>query len=43
MIGMVLRTAAVLSLALAAARKMADGTVQTPRVTYGKNGLVPPM
>src|SRR6195952_6015863 len=26
-----------------AAKKMADGTVQTPRVTYGKDGLVPPM
>ena len=26
-----------------AAKKMADGTVQTPRVTYGKDGLTPPM
>ena len=25
------------------AKKQADGTVQTPRVTYGKNGLMPPM
>ena len=26
-----------------AGKKMADGTVQTPRVTYGKDGLMPPM
>jgi hypothetical protein len=26
-----------------AAKKQADGTVQTPRITYGKDGLVPPM
>ena len=26
-----------------AGKKMADGTVQTPRVTYGKDGLTPPM
>jgi hypothetical protein len=26
-----------------AAKKMADGTVSTPRVTYGKDGLTPPM
>jgi hypothetical protein len=26
-----------------AAKKMADGTLQTPRVTYGKDGLTPPM
>src|SRR3984893_10609591 len=26
-----------------AGKKQADGTVQTPRVTYGKDGLVPPM
>ena len=26
-----------------AAKKMADGTVQTPRITYGKDGLTPPM
>jgi hypothetical protein len=26
-----------------AAKKQADGTVQTPRVTYGKDGLTPPM
>jgi hypothetical protein len=26
-----------------AAKTMADGTVQTPRVTYGKDGLTPPM
>ena len=25
------------------AKKQADGTVQTPRVTYGKDGLTPPM
>jgi hypothetical protein len=28
---------------VAAAKKQPDGTVQTPRVTYGKDGLVPPM
>jgi hypothetical protein len=28
---------------IGAAKKMADGTVQTPRVTYGKDGLMPPM
>jgi len=26
-----------------AAKKQADGTVQTPRITYGKDGLTPPM
>ena len=26
-----------------AAKKQADGTWQTPRVTYGKDGLTPPM
>jgi hypothetical protein len=26
-----------------AAKKQADGTLQTPRITYGKDGLVPPM
>ena len=26
-----------------AAKKMPDGTLQTPRVTYGKDGLTPPM
>jgi hypothetical protein len=26
-----------------AAKMQADGTVQTPRVTYGKDGLTPPM
>jgi hypothetical protein len=26
-----------------AAKKQPDGTVQTPRVTYGKDGLTPPM
>jgi hypothetical protein len=26
-----------------AAKKQADGSVQTPRITYGKDGLVPPM
>jgi hypothetical protein len=26
-----------------AAKKLADGTVQTPRITYGKDGLMPPM
>ena len=26
-----------------AGKKMADGTVSTPRVTYGKDGLTPPM
>ena len=26
-----------------AAKKQADGSVQTPRVTYGKDGLTPPM
>jgi hypothetical protein len=26
-----------------AAKKQADGTLQTPRVTYGKDGLMPPM
>ena len=26
-----------------AGKKLADGTVQTPRVTYGKDGLTPPM
>jgi hypothetical protein len=28
---------------IGAAKKMPDGTVQTPRITYGKDGLVPPM
>jgi hypothetical protein len=28
---------------VAAAKKQADGTVLTPRVTYGKDGLTPPM
>ena len=28
---------------VAAAKKQPDGTVQTPRITYGKDGLVPPM
>jgi len=28
---------------VAAAKKQADGTLQTPRITYGKDGLVPPM
>ena len=28
---------------VAAAKKQSDGTVQTPRITYGKDGLVPPM
>src|ERR1700761_3288012 len=28
---------------VAAAKKQADGTWQTPRVTYGKDGLTPPM
>ena len=28
---------------VAAAKKQPDGTVQTPRMTYGKDGLVPPM
>jgi len=28
---------------IAAAQKMPDGTLQTPRITYGKDGLVPPM
>jgi hypothetical protein len=26
-----------------AAKKQADGTLQTPRITYGKDGLTPPM
>jgi hypothetical protein len=26
-----------------AAKKQPDGTVQTPRITYGKDGLTPPM
>ena len=26
-----------------AAKKQTDGTLQTPRITYGKDGLVPPM
>ena len=26
-----------------AGKKLADGTVQTPRITYGKDGLTPPM
>ena len=26
-----------------AGKKQADGTVQTPRITYGKDGLTPPM
>jgi hypothetical protein len=26
-----------------AAKKLPDGTVQTPRITYGKDGLTPPM
>src|SRR5713101_1559762 len=28
---------------IGAAKKQPDGTVQTPRITYGKDGLVPPM
>jgi hypothetical protein len=28
---------------IGAAKKMPDGTLQTPRVTYGKDGLIPPM
>jgi len=28
---------------VAAAKKQPDGTMQTPRITYGKDGLVPPM
>jgi hypothetical protein len=28
---------------VAAAKKQPDGTLQTPRVTYGKDGLTPPM
>src|ERR1700730_983552 len=28
---------------IGAAKKQADGTLQTPRITYGKDGLVPPM
>ena len=28
---------------IAAAEKKPDGTLQTPRITYGKDGLVPPM
>jgi len=28
---------------IAAAKKLPDGSLQTPRITYGKDGLVPPM
>ena len=28
---------------VAAAKKQADGTLQTSRITYGKDGLTPPM
>jgi hypothetical protein len=28
---------------IGAAKKQADGTMQTPRITYGKDGLTPPM
>jgi hypothetical protein len=28
---------------IAAAQKMPDGSLQTPRITYGRDGLVPPM
>jgi hypothetical protein len=28
---------------IGAAKQQADGTLQTPRITYGKDGLVPPM
>jgi hypothetical protein len=28
---------------VAAAKKQADGTLQAPRITYGKDGLTPPM
>ncbi len=28
---------------VAAAKKQADGTLQSPRITYGKDGLTPPM
>jgi hypothetical protein len=28
---------------VAAAKKQSDGTLQTPRITYGKDGLTPPM
>ena len=28
---------------IAAAKKLDDGTFQTPRINYGKNGLGPPM
>lgn len=28
---------------IAAAQKQPDGTLQTPRITYGRDGLIPPM
>jgi hypothetical protein len=28
---------------IAAAKKQPDGTLQTPRINYGKDGLTPPM
>ena len=28
---------------IAAAQKQADGTLVAPRITYGRDGLVPPM
>ena len=28
---------------IAAARKQPDGSLQTPRITYGRGGLMPPM
>ena len=28
---------------IAAAKKQADGTLQAPRINYGKDGLTPPM
>ena len=28
---------------ISAARKMTDGTLQTPRINYGRDGLMPPM
>ncbi|SKA35821.1 hypothetical protein SAMN02745126_05728 [Enhydrobacter aerosaccus] len=28
---------------ISAGKKMADGSISTPRITYGRNGLIPPM
>jgi len=36
-------TARLFTIFIAVAKKQEDGTFQTPRINYGKNGLGPPM